>query len=100
MELDGLKLGVTICEDAWNDPDFWPTRRYCLDPPGQACDLGADIILNLSASPFSVGKQLRREKMFSSLAAKHRRPVVYLNTVGGNDDLIFEGPLGCVRCPG
>ncbi len=91
LTLNGLRLAVTVCEDAWNDPDFWPTRRYRLDPPGEACRLGADILLNLSASPFSVGKQVRREKMFAALAAKHRRPVIYLNTVGGNDDLIFEG---------
>ena len=91
FELKGLTLGLTICEDAWNDPDFWPHRRYRQDPPAEACGQGADLLLNLSASPFAVGKQTRREKMFSALAAKHRRPLVYLNTVGGNDDLIFEG---------
>ncbi len=91
LKLKGHRLGVTICEDAWNDPDFWPTRRYRRDPPGEACRLGADILINLSASPFSVGKQARRERMFSALAAKHNRPLVYVNTVGGNDELIFEG---------
>jgi NAD+ synthase (glutamine-hydrolysing) len=91
LEIGGRKLGVSICEDVWNDRDFWRRRRYHHDPIEAIVRAGADAIINLSASPFSAGKQSLREKMLSSLARKHGLPVLYVNQFGGNDDLVFDG---------
>ena len=91
LELNGWKLGVSICEDLWNDRDFWQRRRYHEDPVEVLAAAGADAILNLSASPFVAGKQLLREKMLGHIAQKHQLPVIYANQVGGNDDLVFDG---------
>jgi len=91
LELDGLRLGITICEDAWNDPDFWPRRLYKRDPVGELVGKGAQLLLNLSASPFSVGRGRLRQEMLSAEAAKHGRWFVVANQVGGNDELVFDG---------
>ena len=91
VELHGLRLGVTICEDIWNDKDFWQTRRYPEDPVERLVEEGLDAILNLSASPFTLGKQVQRERMLSTIARKYGLPVLYCNQVGGNDDLVFDG---------
>ncbi|PYQ95145.1 MAG: NAD+ synthase [Acidobacteria bacterium] len=91
LELGGRRLGVSVCEDVWNDRDFWKRRRYHHDPIEELLRAGAQAVVNLSASPFSVGKHLRRETMLSSMARKHRVPVVYVNQFGGNDDLVFDG---------
>jgi len=109
FELGGLRLGVTICEDIWNDTDFWREHRYyARDPVEELTAHGVDCLLNLSASPFTLGKLRVREAMLSSMAAKHRTPIVYVNQVGGNDDLVFDGHslavdhAGrlCLRAPG
>src|SRR5947208_2272348 len=91
LELGGRRLGVSVCEDVWNDRDFWKRRRYHHDPIEELVRAGAQAIVNLSASPFSVGKHLRREEMLSSMARRHQVPVVYANQFGGNDDLVFDG---------
>jgi NAD+ synthase (glutamine-hydrolysing) len=91
LELGGRRLGISICEDVWNDRDFWKRRRYHHDPIEELVRTGADAIVNLSASPFSVGKHRRREEMLGSMARKHHVPVVYVNQFGGNDDLVFDG---------
>jgi len=91
MELDGRRIGISICEDAWNDRDFWQRPRYHQDPVTSLAEAGAEIIVNLSASPFTAGKQLLREKMLGHSARRHGIPVVYVNQAGGNDDLIFDG---------
>lgn len=91
MELDGAKLGISICEDVWNDRDFWKRRRYHADPIEELVKAGAKAVINLSASPFTAGKQLHREAMLSSMARKYGIPFVYINQVGGNDDLVFDG---------
>jgi NAD+ synthase/NAD+ synthase (glutamine-hydrolysing) len=91
LTLDGRRLGISICEDVWNDRDFWKRRRYHFDPVQELVDAGVDAIVNLSASPFAVGKPRLREEMLSRMAAKHRRPVLYVNQVGGDDDLVFDG---------
>ena len=91
VEIEGKRLGVTICEDIWNDKDFWRTRRYTADPVEPLVEQGLDAILNLSASPFTLGKQAIRERMLSSVARKYGLPVLYCNQVGGNDDLVFDG---------
>ena len=91
IEFNGKKIGVTICEDIWNDDDFWPERRYQHNPPVELAEAGAEIIFNLSASPWHLGKNQTRHEMLRSLAAKTQRPVVFCNQVGGNDELIFDG---------
>jgi len=91
LELAGRRLGVSICEDIWNDRDFWKRRRYHHDPVEELVRAGAQGIINLSASPFSVGKYRRREEMLGSMAHKHHVPIVYVNQFGGNDDLVFDG---------
>lgn len=91
VEYRGLKFGLTICEDLWNDKDYWPHRLYPVDPVEAACAAGADVLLNLSASPFSLRKQALRRDMLSAIAKKRGLPLVYCNQVGGNDELVFDG---------
>jgi NAD+ synthase (glutamine-hydrolysing) len=91
LEIGGWRLGISICEDVWNDRDFWQRRRYHHDPIEVLTGRGAQAILNLSASPFTVGKQLLREDMLGHMAQKYGVPLVIINQVGGNDDLIFDG---------
>jgi NAD+ synthase (glutamine-hydrolysing) len=91
LELNGWRLGISICEDVWNDRDFWQRRRYRHDPIEDLTRQGAQAIVNLSASPFTVGKQLLREQMLSQMAAKYSVPLLISNQVGANDDLIFDG---------
>ena len=85
----GRRVALSICEDAWNDGDFWLRRRYHVDPIEMAAR--ADVLVNMSASPFAAGKQGLRERMLSSIARKHGLAVAYVNQVGGNDDLVFDG---------
>jgi NAD+ synthase/NAD+ synthase (glutamine-hydrolysing) len=91
LELDGWRLGISICEDVWNDRDFWQRRRYHIDPIEDLTRKGAQAIINLSASPFTVGKQSMRERMLAQMAAKYGVPLLITNQVGANDDLIFDG---------
>lgn len=91
VDFNGGKIGLTICEDIWNDEDFWPERRYRRNPPVDLSAAGADILFNISASPWSVGKERTRREMLRSLAIKTGRPVVLCNQVGGNDELVFDG---------
>ena len=91
LELNGWRLGISICEDVWNDRDFWSRRRYHQDPIEDLAQAGAQAIVNLSASPFTAGKQILREHMLGHLARKYSLPLVYVNQVGGDDDLIFDG---------
>lgn len=89
--LHGTRLGVTICEDIWNDPEFVINCFYAQNPVEKAVAKNVQALLNLSASPFSIGKQAFREKMVGGLAHKHGVSLVYVNQVGGNDDLVFDG---------
>ena len=91
VEFNGQKIALTICEDIWNDGDFWPDRRYQRNPPVELAEAGAQIIFNLSASPWQLGKNQTRQEMLRSLALKTKRPVVFCNQVGGNDELVFDG---------
>jgi NAD+ synthase (glutamine-hydrolysing) len=90
-DFNAAKVGLTICEDIWNDEDFWTVRRYQHNPPGELAEAGAKIIFNISASPWHLGKNKTRFEMLRSIAQKARRPVVFCNQVGGNDELIFDG---------
>ena len=87
----GRTLGVSICEDIWNDADFWPARLYRCDPIEALVQAGAEIILNLSASPFTIEKRHLRPRMLSATARRWGRPLLFVNQVGGQDDLVFDG---------
>jgi NAD+ synthetase len=91
VTIAGHSCGISICEDIWNDEDFWPHRRYRSNPVAGLVSDGAEIILNLSASPWHVGKEKLRRDMLASLARKSGRPVLLCNMTGGNDELIFDG---------
>lgn len=99
LTLGGRQLGMSICEDVWNDRDFWQRPRYHHDPIEELVQAGADAIVNLSASPFTVGKQGLRERMLGAIARRHQVPLVYVNQAGGNDDLVFDG-RSCGFAPG
>jgi NAD+ synthetase len=87
----GKHLGVTICEDVWNDRDFWPGRRYHRDPVCELADQHADLLINISSSPFELNKADLRRQMIRQEAVKHHRYFFYVNQVGGNDELVFDG---------
>jgi NAD+ synthetase len=91
FSLDDINIGVTICEDLWNDEEFWGKRSYAVNPIADLSILGVDLIVNLSASPYTVGKQKLREAMLQHSAVNFQEPVIYTNQVGANDDLIFDG---------
>src|SRR5262245_6924990 len=91
LEFNGGKIGLTICEDVWNDEDFWRDRRYRRNPAIELAEAGARVIFNVSASPWHLGKNKVRREMLSQLAAKAKAPLVYCNLVGGNDELVFDG---------
>jgi NAD+ synthase (glutamine-hydrolysing) len=91
VEFNGVKLGLTVCEDVWNDEDYWDDRRYRRNPAAELAQAGATLLLNSSASPWHLGKTQAREDMLARLAAKTRCPVLYCNLVGGNDELVFDG---------
>jgi len=91
VEFNGQKIGLTVCEDVWNDEDFWRERRYRRNPAAELAAAGAQIIFNVSASPWQLGKNKTRHRMLGSLAAKVKCPLLYCNLVGGNDELIFDG---------
>jgi len=96
----GSKLGLTICEDIWNDKDYWNRQRYDIDPLEELVQQGAEIIINLSASPYHYGKYALRTDMLSKVAAKHQVDMIYVNQVGGNDHLIFDGSSAVVNKAG
>jgi NAD+ synthase (glutamine-hydrolysing) len=100
LEIAGRRVGISICEDIWNDRDYWKRRRYHHDPIEELAHAGAQVVINLSASPFTAGKHRRREEMLSSMAKKHRVPVAYVNQFGGNDDLVFDGRSGIFNADG
>ena len=89
--LDGETLGVTICEDIWNDKTFWTQRLYARDPVTELVGKGSSIILNISSSPYTIDKRAIRQDMLRAMARRHQVPVVYVNQVGGNDSLVFDG---------
>jgi NAD+ synthase (glutamine-hydrolysing) len=89
--IDGIKIGLTICEDLWNDEDFWGQRSYGINPIAELAAHDIDLSINLSASPFSLGKQQVRSAMLKHTATKYDRAVLYVNQVGANDDLVFDG---------
>jgi len=85
------QIALTICEDAWNDKNFWNRRLYTFDPVEALVKTGGDFVLNISASPFWMGKRELRRDMLASIARNNRVPVAMVNQVGGNDSLVFDG---------
>ncbi len=90
-EFQGKRVGISICEDAWNDRLFWQKRLYERDPIEEQVQKGAHVLLNISSSPFALGKNQFRTAMLSTQALKHKLPLLYVNLVGGNDELVFDG---------
>ncbi len=91
VELDGVRLAITICEDAWNDKNFWPRRLYTIDPMEELMRQQPALHINLSSSPFWHGKRAIRREMLAAIARRDGVPVLLSNQVGGNDSLIFDG---------
>ncbi len=91
VELDGVRLAITICEDAWNDKNFWPRRLYKIDPMEELMRQNPSVHINLSSSPFWHGKRALRREMLAAIARRDQVPVLMCNQVGGNDSLIFDG---------
>jgi NAD+ synthetase len=91
IELDGVRLAITICEDAWNDKNFWPRRLYTVDPVEELMRQKPALHINLSSSPFWHGKRTIRREMLAAIARRDGIPVLMSNQVGGNDSLIFDG---------
>jgi NAD+ synthetase len=91
IELDGVRLAITICEDAWNDKNFWPRRLYTVDPVEELMRQKPALHINLSSSPFWHSKRTIRREMLAAMARRDGIPVLMCNQVGGNDSLIFDG---------
>jgi NAD+ synthase (glutamine-hydrolysing) len=87
----GNQMALTICEDAWNDKQFWNKRLYTVDPVESLVQAGGNFVLNISASPFWIGKREFRRDMLATIARHHKVPVALVNQVGGNDSLVFDG---------
>jgi len=87
----GNRMALTICEDAWNDKLFWPKRLYTVDPIETLIRAGGNFVLNISSSPFWIGKRELRRDMLVAIARHHKVPVALVNQVGGNDSLVFDG---------
>lgn len=95
-EFRGEKLGISICEDIWNDADYWKHRRYETDPVQVLVDKGASLLLNISASPYAYGKRVERYDMLSVLCKTNSIPLAYVCCVGAQTDLIFDGASMCL----
>ena len=91
LEINGTPIALTICEDAWNDKQFWQRPIYDRDPVEELVRDGAKVLVSINASPYNMGKRALRRQIFASAACRHNIPVVYVNSVGGNDQLVFDG---------
>jgi NAD+ synthase/NAD+ synthase (glutamine-hydrolysing) len=91
LTLDNRRVALTICEDAWNDKQFWERRLYSRDPVEELAQTGAQILITINASPYHMGKRAQRRDIFTATAHHFKMPVVYVNQVGGNDQLVFDG---------
>ncbi|HEX5131744.1 MAG TPA: NAD+ synthase [Candidatus Krumholzibacteria bacterium] len=91
VRFGGEVLGISICEDAWNDPALFRRQPYRVEPIAMLARQGATVLVNISASPFAVGKEAFRAELIRSHARRHGVPFVFVNQVGGNDELVFDG---------
>ncbi len=94
-EFKGERLGISICEDIWNDADYWKRRRYHVDPVQRLVEKFATVLINISASPYAYGRRLERFEMLSTLTRDDKLPLAYVCTVGAQTDLIFDGASMC-----
>ncbi|HWY46441.1 MAG TPA: nitrilase-related carbon-nitrogen hydrolase, partial [Bryobacteraceae bacterium] len=100
LTLDGSLAALTICEDAWNDKQFWERRLYSRDPVEELAQSGARVLVSINASPYHMGKRALRRDVFSATARHDQVPIVYVNQVGGNDQLIFDGSSFAMNAQG
>ncbi|HYL36885.1 MAG TPA: NAD+ synthase [Bryobacteraceae bacterium] len=91
LSLDGAPAALTVCEDAWNDKQYWERRLYSRDPVEELAQSGARLLISINASPYHMGKRTQRREIFAATARRFRLPIVYVNQVGGNDQLVFDG---------
>ena len=91
FQVGDTRIGLTICEDCWNDKYFWQKRLYTRDPVEELAPANPEVIINISASPYAFGKRAFRQKMLQAIAQRHGVPVVFANLIGGNDSLVFDG---------
>jgi NAD+ synthetase len=91
IDLFGRRVGVSICEDFWFDDEVLGTKLYCNNPVDQLARQGVEVLLNISASPFNTGKRKSRYELFGRIARRYDVPMVYVNQIGGNDELLFDG---------
>ena len=96
----GRAVALTICEDAWNDSKYWEQRLYHRDPVEELFAQGAELLICINASPYSMGKRDVRRKIYSSVAKRYGKPVLYVNQVGGNDQLVFDGSSFAMNAAG
>ena len=97
---NGASLGITICEDVWNDKTFWRKPLYARDPVAELVGQGSRVLINVSSSPYTLDKRFLRQDMLSAMARRHNCPVVFVNQVGGNDSLVFDGASTALRADG
>jgi NAD+ synthase/NAD+ synthase (glutamine-hydrolysing) len=95
-EFRSRRIALSICEDAWNDKQFWDRPLYQKDPVAELARKGADLLIIINGSPYHVGKRALRREVFSAVARHHAAPLVYVNMTGGNDQLVFDGSSFCV----
>ncbi|HEX3110757.1 MAG TPA: NAD+ synthase [Thermoanaerobaculia bacterium] len=100
IDLAGARVGISICEDFWFDDEALGTKLYCENPVDDLARQNVDVILNISASPFNAGKRRSRYDIFSEIAKRYRVPLVYVNQVGGNDELLFDGSSIVINADG
>jgi len=99
-QIHGVMVGITICEDAWNDKSFWQKPLYARNPVEESVRAGAQILVNTASSPYCTDKIQLRHDMLKALACQHRVPVIYVNHVGGNDQLVFDGSSMALNAAG
>jgi NAD+ synthase (glutamine-hydrolysing) len=100
IDLAGKRVGVSICEDFWFDDEVLGTKLYCHNPIDQLARQHAEMILNISASPFNTGKRQSRYELFSQIAKRYDIPLIYVNQIGGNDELLFDGSSIVINAAG
>lgn len=91
LALDDSPIALTVCEDAWNDKQYWERRLYSRDPVEELAAAGPRLLISINASPYHMGKRAQRHEIFAATARRFQLPIIYVNQVGGNDQLVFDG---------
>jgi len=100
LTLDGSLTALTVCEDAWNDKQYWERRLYSRDPVEELAQNGARLLISINASPYHMGKRVQRHEIFAATARRFQLPIVYVNQVGGDDQLVFDGSSFAMNAEG